>query len=352
MVGPGDRRRRGRHHPPTPGRGAGGAGRVRPGGRARRGPGVQRHGLPTVQAARRPGTGRGGHAVEVPGLGPCGRDDRGAVQPARGHPRGLGAAPEHDPDPRRSPWGGMSGAAVWSAGRVIGLVAEHHRSDGLGRLAATRVDRWYERLSPAGCDQLATSPASRLRRTACARWCRRRARAGGGRLHRSGPRHSPPRSCWPRAGAGRAGPVLCRRRALPVVAGGCLGREVGPGGLVRAPSAGRCQGGVVLRDPPPRRGGRQRRLHRGDGRATGRRGRRVGLHDPRERDRERACCSTWPPGGSASGRSGCCWWSTAWTRTRAHPGQPQAEHRLAAAPASPGIGARAGDKPAPSRHPR
>ena len=54
--------------------------------------------------------------------------------------------PERDPDPERSPWEGMSGAAVWSAGRIIGLVAEHHRSDGLGGLAATRVDRWYERL--------------------------------------------------------------------------------------------------------------------------------------------------------------------------------------------------------------
>jgi hypothetical protein len=63
-------------------------------------------------------------------------------------------APERDPDPQRSPWGGMSGAAVWSAGRVIGLVAEHHRSDGLGRLAATRADRWYERLSPSQLRQL------------------------------------------------------------------------------------------------------------------------------------------------------------------------------------------------------
>ena len=64
------------------------------------------------------------------------------------------AAPERDPDPNLSPWGGMSGAAVWSAGRVIGLIAEHHRSDGLGRLAATRVDRWHERLSPAQLHQL------------------------------------------------------------------------------------------------------------------------------------------------------------------------------------------------------
>ena len=63
-------------------------------------------------------------------------------------------APERDPDPAVSPWGGMSGAAVWSAGSVVGLVAEHHRADGLGRLAATRVDRWYERLSPTRLREL------------------------------------------------------------------------------------------------------------------------------------------------------------------------------------------------------
>jgi Trypsin-like peptidase domain len=62
--------------------------------------------------------------------------------------------PGPDPDPRRSPWEGMSGAAVWSAGRIIGLVAEHHPSDGLGRLAATRVDRWYERLPRDQLDEL------------------------------------------------------------------------------------------------------------------------------------------------------------------------------------------------------
>ena len=63
------------------------------------------------------------------------------------------APPERDPDPARSPWEGMSGATLWSGGRVIGLVAEHHRSDGPGRLAATQVDAWYERL-----------PADRLER--------------------------------------------------------------------------------------------------------------------------------------------------------------------------------------------
>jgi hypothetical protein len=31
--------------------------------------------------------------------------------------------PEHDPDPRRTAWEGMSGAAVSSAGRIIGIVS-------------------------------------------------------------------------------------------------------------------------------------------------------------------------------------------------------------------------------------
>ncbi|MEV0172918.1 trypsin-like peptidase domain-containing protein [Streptomyces sp. NPDC050803] len=57
--------------------------------------------------------------------------------------------PESDPDPHRSPWEGMSGAAVWHNGTVIGLVNAHHRGDGLGRLSAVRVDRWYELLTGA-----------------------------------------------------------------------------------------------------------------------------------------------------------------------------------------------------------
>ncbi|RKN04615.1 serine protease [Streptomyces radicis] len=63
--------------------------------------------------------------------------------------------PEHDPDPRVSPWQGMSGAAVWSEGRLIGIVRRHHRSDGLGELAAGRVDTWYERLDAARLAELA-----------------------------------------------------------------------------------------------------------------------------------------------------------------------------------------------------
>ncbi|MFC4505941.1 MULTISPECIES: effector-associated domain 2-containing protein [Streptomyces] len=55
--------------------------------------------------------------------------------------------PAADPEPRHSPWEGMSGAAVWHGGRLVGLVSAHHRSDGLGRLAAVRVSRWYTLLS-------------------------------------------------------------------------------------------------------------------------------------------------------------------------------------------------------------
>ena len=58
------------------------------------------------------------------------------------------AGPEH------SPWEGMSGAALWSGGAVIGLITAHHRSDGLGRLAAVRVQRWYDVLSPAELELL------------------------------------------------------------------------------------------------------------------------------------------------------------------------------------------------------
>ncbi|GAB3839973.1 hypothetical protein GCM10029963_07840 [Micromonospora andamanensis] len=66
----------------------------------------------------------------------------------------ITSEPERDPDPAVSPWEGMSGAAVFSNGSLLGLVCEHHRSDGLGTLSATRVDRWYEVLDPAALGQL------------------------------------------------------------------------------------------------------------------------------------------------------------------------------------------------------
>ncbi|GGN42915.1 hypothetical protein GCM10012285_23770 [Streptomyces kronopolitis] len=44
-------------------------------------------------------------------------------------------------------WEGMSGAAVFSNGHLIGVVTRHYRADGPGRIAATRVDRWVEKLT-------------------------------------------------------------------------------------------------------------------------------------------------------------------------------------------------------------
>jgi tetratricopeptide (TPR) repeat protein len=55
--------------------------------------------------------------------------------------------PADGDEPDISPWEGMSGAVVLSRGLVVGVVVKHHRSDGPGRLAAGRVDRWAESLS-------------------------------------------------------------------------------------------------------------------------------------------------------------------------------------------------------------
>ncbi|GAA3046040.1 trypsin-like peptidase domain-containing protein [Streptomyces glomeratus] len=50
------------------------------------------------------------------------------------------------PPPERtavgSPWEGMSGAAVWSEGHVIGIVVEHHHQEGTGTLTVSRADGW------------------------------------------------------------------------------------------------------------------------------------------------------------------------------------------------------------------
>jgi hypothetical protein len=54
------------------------------------------------------------------------------------------------PDSPRSQWAGMAGAAVWSGGRIIGVVSQH----GLGSLTAGRVDRWYDSLDRRGIDEL------------------------------------------------------------------------------------------------------------------------------------------------------------------------------------------------------
>ena len=46
----------------------------------------------------------------------------------------TGPPPERHPDPLRSPWEGMSGAAVFAAGYLVGVVGQHHLRDGLGTL--------------------------------------------------------------------------------------------------------------------------------------------------------------------------------------------------------------------------
>ena len=62
--------------------------------------------------------------------------------------------PAEDPDPPVSPWEGMSGAAVWVDNIIVGIVSEHHRSDGLNRLAAARLDRALEHASAEEASQL------------------------------------------------------------------------------------------------------------------------------------------------------------------------------------------------------
>jgi hypothetical protein len=48
-------------------------------------------------------------------------------------------SPEYDADRHASPWEGMSGAALWAGHLIVGVVTDHHRPDGLGRLAAARI---------------------------------------------------------------------------------------------------------------------------------------------------------------------------------------------------------------------
>ncbi|MGF6945908.1 trypsin-like peptidase domain-containing protein [Streptomyces auratus] len=83
-----------------------------------------------------------GHAV------PLSNQRRGTLEISRLE------APEYAPERDRSPWEGMSGAAVWSGGCLIGIISEHHRDDGLGRLTANPVTRWYKCLTPAQIDEL------------------------------------------------------------------------------------------------------------------------------------------------------------------------------------------------------
>jgi hypothetical protein len=60
-------------------------------------------------------------------------------------------------------WEGMSGAAVFSGRHLIGVVTRHHLSDGPGRIAAGRVDRWAQVLTPGELEELERALQTRLR---------------------------------------------------------------------------------------------------------------------------------------------------------------------------------------------
>jgi ATP/maltotriose-dependent transcriptional regulator MalT len=62
--------------------------------------------------------------------------------------------PKQPPEGEPSPWQGMSGGAVWSDDRIVAVVAEHHPSEGTGRLTARRIDRAYEKLSTTDLREL------------------------------------------------------------------------------------------------------------------------------------------------------------------------------------------------------
>jgi WD40 repeat protein len=51
--------------------------------------------------------------------------------------------PREDPDPMSSPWEGMSGAAVFADGLLVGVVCEHYRREGGHRITARRVESCY-----------------------------------------------------------------------------------------------------------------------------------------------------------------------------------------------------------------
>lgn len=88
------------------------------------------------------------------------------LEQARGHSplianrrQGTLAINLDDPPPAAddpSPWQGMSGAAAWSGGRIVGVIAEHHAAEGPGRLTARRLDQAYDVLPPSELHEITT----------------------------------------------------------------------------------------------------------------------------------------------------------------------------------------------------
>ena len=54
------------------------------------------------------------------------------------------AAPDEDPSPKdHSPWEGMSGAAVWAGGRLIGVIGQHYPRENRGTLAVRPIEALF-----------------------------------------------------------------------------------------------------------------------------------------------------------------------------------------------------------------
>jgi hypothetical protein len=57
--------------------------------------------------------------------------------------------PGRHSQPGRSPWEGMSGAAVWAGNRIIGLIREHSLAEGPNHLTASRIERLIRKMPPS-----------------------------------------------------------------------------------------------------------------------------------------------------------------------------------------------------------
>jgi tetratricopeptide (TPR) repeat protein len=55
----------------------------------------------------------------------------------------VAATPSRHPDPERSAWEGMSGAAVFAGGALIAVLTDNFPKEGPGLLTARPVERWY-----------------------------------------------------------------------------------------------------------------------------------------------------------------------------------------------------------------
>ena len=53
------------------------------------------------------------------------------------------AVPSPDPEPGHSLWEGMSGAAVWSSSRLIGVVGQHYPREGLSTLTVRPIEQLF-----------------------------------------------------------------------------------------------------------------------------------------------------------------------------------------------------------------